>query len=697
MKTHVILFTLATTLPTAALAVGWVFATEREQALQEKTMDQRLLRAADSVRVAVDESLEELRQREDRRPFYLYNYYYSPPDTEVKSVTDPVAVSPLARDLEDARVVGHFQVDPDGNVRSPMMRNPSDEGSPAARRVLAALESDRFAPLRDLRRAVPDSSLLAALPPAAVVTTRRVRTRTRPRMEERAAEPNLDPQGPLTVSLNVWGNNVYDEIEAAQAGDTRANARLQSRGRSAPQTRRASRSWNEFGQPETVQQAALPANIEPRQQASPPLPPQMQAMQASPPQMQSTRPRMRAARREEVREVLVPVNCDSPDELVDPMQCVPERAALVSQREADVGYTTMAWRPVGNDLILHRVVDHEGAIVVQGALLDLEHLRTVWIPGLVARHGVALIGETPVTPTVEGAGSSAVCALRQPVSEVLELDLCFPQAAIGAVLALNHRSHRVQMGMLLGLLLIVTFAVFLMVRAAQHAEELSRQKSAFVSAVSHELRTPLTTIRMHSEMLQEDLVSDARRPKVYEEITQESIRLGRLVENVLELSRLEEGARPLRRSEGDMRSFLRELAEGQRAHVERHGFAFEGPAAGDPVVFSFDPQALEQITLNLIENALKYGRGEILRLGLDVGSDAAGRWLEVRDWGPGIPADERTRVLQRFHRVEADATKHMPGTGIGLALVSELVGAHGGSVSISDHGGVGCIVRATFP
>ncbi len=690
LRHKLLLFALATAIPTALLAAGWVFASKREQDVRTREVGQRLLRAADAVRVAVDESLEELRVREDRRPFYLYNYYYSPPESEVRSLTDPVAISPLARDLDDPRIVGHFQIDPDGTVRSPARRNASDPGTESSQRVVVALRSEAFGPLRELRRAGDAQSLLAALPPAdppREASRPNMRTPRAARAVQEAAirasveRPEqvavAEPQGPLTVSLNTWGNVINEEIEAAQRGDALANARVQQAGRRAPQTRRASRSWSEFGQPETVQQAALP-------------------VMQSEPVVVTRSPSMRRSRsRRRVPEPAPPpINCDAEPDIIE---CAPESSALISQREADVGYTTMAWRPVGGDLVLHRLVDHDGAVVVQGVLIDLAHLIDEWIPSVIARHGEAVIGEATVLPTLEPQTSDAACALRRPVSDVLSIDLCFPQEAVHSVLQSNARDEHLQLWLLLGLVLIVCLAIVAMSRAAARSDELSQQKSAFVSAVSHELRTPLTTIRMHSEMLQEGMVADARRPQVYGEITQESIRLGRLVENVLELSRLEEGARPLRRSPGDLRARLRELAEAQRAHIERRGFTLVLPDEGDPIRFAFDPQAVEQIVLNLIENALKYGVGERSELVVSVGEDAQGRWLEVRDYGPGIPEDQRERVLERFHRVEAEETKHMPGTGIGLALVRELAEAHGGRVEIHGASGGGCAVRVHFP
>ena len=104
---------LAIVLPAALLAGGWLWASGRGLERREAGLRQQLLRATDAVRAAAVASLAELREREDERPFYLYNRYYSPP--EVLAVSDPVALSPLARGPGDARGVAHFQLDPEGS------------------------------------------------------------------------------------------------------------------------------------------------------------------------------------------------------------------------------------------------------------------------------------------------------------------------------------------------------------------------------------------------------------------------------------------------------------------------------------------------------------------------------------------------------------------------------------------------------
>lgn len=454
----------------------------------------------------------------------------------------------------------------------------------------------------------------------------------------------------MTTNLDLWNQGVFNDIRQAQQGDQEANRRLQERGRAAPITRRNMVTWDEV---QEAQQVARRNRRRPPPRPEPPPPP-------------------------------------SPVRGLNqwPLQ----------QAEAEVDYTPMAWRRAGGFMVLARLVSHQGTAVVQGVILDRDYLIGEWIPALIRRH--ALFGVEPMV--VEG-GSGEDCVVRRPVSSVLEdVYLCYPPEAVasipgGRLEAFGGLLVSLELAALAGLVLIVTLAGFAMYRATRHAEELSRQKSAFVSAVSHELRTPLTTIRMHAEMLRDGLVSDTKRPKFHAQLVQESVRLSHLVDNVLELSRLEEGRRVLQPREADLRATVTGVLEEQRPFVEGKGFSLEGPGGDESMTISFDGQALAQIVVNLLDNAVKYGRGEEAKIEVALARAGDGVLLTVRDHGPGIPASERNKVFERFHRVEAPGMAHMPGTGIGLCLVRELARAHGGEAEVTDAPKGGCEVRVLFP
>lgn len=706
-------------LSTLLLGGGWLFSMWRERETRMREASAQLMRVAEGVRGAIDESLEELRQREDERPFYLYSYFYSPPD--VLAISDPVAVSPLAHPPTDPRIVGHFQIDPGGMVRTPYTSDAAAEPHPLSARVRAIVGTEAFSVLRALTSdplPVAEGDVDTPLEEPSLLTLS-VGDSQRPRLEGDGATQGAYAQADdPRVDLNAWGNQQTIDINLAQQGDVRANERVMERGRQVPQMTRRNVTWDEA-------QAAQAQNFV-RQQASPELPRrpptsevrrQLEARRAAVTECASgdavaVRIRVRGsdgtpvgittgetetrrcvnAALSDLRfspflaETLVIGYRFAPTTPTDPEVFNDTSLDNMVQRETEVDYTPMAFRTLGEQVVLHRLVTHEGVSAVQGVLIDRARLADEWIPSLVARHA-----PEDATPSVVRAGEGE-CALRHEASAILGgLELCFASSALTAAGDDLDRELGWQVAVLAALLLIALLAAVAIVSAARRAEALSRQKSAFVSAVSHELRTPLTTVRMHAEMLEEGLVNEERLPKVHRELVRESVRLAKLVDNVLSLSKLEEGRRQIKRAHGDLCTHVREVVEGQRRFVEERGFVLNGPE-GDHVEARFDRQAIEQIIVNLIDNAVKYGGGE--QNVIDVRVEAPGH-LVVADRGSGIPLAERKRVFERFHRVEREEHAHAPGTGIGLALVAELAQAHGGEASVRarDGGGLEVHVR----
>jgi signal transduction histidine kinase len=255
----------------------------------------------------------------------------------------------------------------------------------------------------------------------------------------------------------------------------------------------------------------------------------------------------------------------------------------------------------------------------------------------------------------------------------------------------NDEDRRVVL-ILAGLSAVIAVAVVLAFLALRRELELARRKSDFLSAVSHELRAPVTTIRMYAEMLRDGWVGDAARRTEYETaIVSEGERLSRLVENVLAYSRRERG-KPLAFREADLAEKVREVVGLERPVFERAKLELQAEAP-EQLPWRFDADAVTQILVNLLDNALKHSRDATERrvtVRLSGAPEAA--TLSVEDHGSGIPHDEQKRIFEPFYRVGSELTRETRGAGLGLALVRRLARAHGGEVAVSSEPGRG----ATF-
>jgi len=227
----------------------------------------------------------------------------------------------------------------------------------------------------------------------------------------------------------------------------------------------------------------------------------------------------------------------------------------------------------------------------------------------------------------------------------------------------------------------------------------AERRQNFVSAVSHELKTPLTAIRMYAEMLRDGLVSnEEKRHQYYEVITNESERLTRLVNNVLELSKLERRDRSLSPVPGPLLPVLKEAREVITPHAAGEGFAIALDVAADLPDAIYDRDALLQVLFNLIDNAVKYSKSaqtrEILLRARRKDDTVE---ISVSDRGPGVSEAHLKHVFEPFYRVEAELTRRSQGTGIGLALVRGLIESMGGSVRGENGRDGGFVVRLTLP
>lgn len=233
-------------------------------------------------------------------------------------------------------------------------------------------------------------------------------------------------------------------------------------------------------------------------------------------------------------------------------------------------------------------------------------------------------------------------------------------------------------------------------RRAEELAELDRAKTAFFSNVSHEFRTPLSLIMGPAEELRAHL-ADAG-PEVrgeLEVIHRNALRLGKLVNTLLDFSRIEAGRMQARYEPADLATLTAELASVFRSAVERAGLAYEVdcPPLVQPV--HLDRGMWEKVVLNLLSNALKFTFDGTIRVA--VRDERGQAVVTVADTGVGVPGHELPRLFERFHRMENARARSHEGSGIGLALVRELVALHGGTIAADSREGEGTVFTVRLP
>ncbi|MCB2166537.1 MAG: HAMP domain-containing histidine kinase [Deltaproteobacteria bacterium] len=255
----------------------------------------------------------------------------------------------------------------------------------------------------------------------------------------------------------------------------------------------------------------------------------------------------------------------------------------------------------------------------------------------------------------------------------------------------------------LNIMVAILVAVFLLglgaiYRSAHAMVDLSERRARFVSSVTHELKTPLTNIRMYIEMLEQGMARDTSREQDYLRVVgSESARLSRLINNVLELSRLEKKQRHFDMRKGDFQDVLDEVQAVMAEKVRQEDFTLT-MAPSEGIEFVYDREVMVQILINLIENSIKFGRQSTTRhITIDVTIHDDHVDVTVADTGPGIPRHALKKIFDDFYRVEDALTRTTGGTGIGLSLVKKFMQAMGGSVTAANNTGPGCTITLRLP
>jgi signal transduction histidine kinase len=651
------LFFLALAVPTAVL-VRHAYGQLELAAFHQ----QRVL--AEEVAARIDARVRELIAREEARSFADYAFLVVEGDPQQSFVQrSPLSVYPVEASIPG--LIGHFQIDAQGGFSTPLVPRDAGAGYGVSAQELAertALQ-DRIRTILGANRlvqagavaagtsgaadAASDESgapLEAAGPPGA---TARPAPRADSARQMLGAEP---PEAAAQASFDR-----LEEADALHAVEGKASANTLGR---VEDLKLDPRYQQRAGKREAAPQAAAA-----------PAPPDR-----------------RAVRKE---RVTVP-------EPAAPAESSPPNALRLATFESDVDPFALGLLDSGH-WVLFRRVWREGRRYVQGLLVEqqafLDDAAATFRASALAQAGDLVIAWRGSVLALYGG--TAARHYRSDVGELrgallYQTHLSPPLAGLGltfSVTELPPGPGARLLDWLAGILaLVLCGGCYLVYRLGAQQIALAQQQQDFVSAVSHELKTPLTSIRMYGEMLRAGWGSEAQKQSYYEYIYEESGRLSRLIHNVLQLARITRNgpAVATRSASGaELRDAIRSKLGSQ---VESAGYELHlqcDPAA-EGVIVQVDPDALLQIVINLVDNAIKFSAGaahERIDILIARAPDGALR-LSVRDYGPGVPRHQARKIFEPFYRSESELTRATAGTGIGLALVRELARAMGARVEV---------------
>lgn len=284
----------------------------------------------------------------------------------------------------------------------------------------------------------------------------------------------------------------------------------------------------------------------------------------------------------------------------------------------------------------------------------------------------------------------------EPLSDDLPgLRITFPDGIVDEAAGRSPQQSVWQFSLTLVALLTV-LGGFLLWRDMRRETHIAELRTQFVSSVSHELKTPLTSIRMFAELLQMRDTNDAQQVRFLDTIVSESERLTRLLNNVLDFSRIERGQKTYSLEPAPLADVVQAAVRTIQYPLAQQGFALNLTVGDDIPPVAVDRDALQQAMLNLLTNAMKYS-GSSREIDLSIYAENGTAVIRVSDRGIGIPEHEHSRIFEKFYRVPVPENREVSGTGLGLSLVAHIAKAHGGRVQVDSRPGQGSTFSILIP
>jgi two-component system phosphate regulon sensor histidine kinase PhoR len=245
--------------------------------------------------------------------------------------------------------------------------------------------------------------------------------------------------------------------------------------------------------------------------------------------------------------------------------------------------------------------------------------------------------------------------------------------------------------------IILIGAVWILYRVIKKEVELVRLKGDFVSNVSHELRTPLSLIRMYTETLSmKRITTEKKKQEYYTTILNETERLTRLINNILNFSRMEAGKKQYHFSPTNLNEVVVGVMNTFQTHLQHEGFVTKIKFAQHIPSINGDSEAIAEAIINILDNAVKYS-GDERFVRIATGLSGTRVFVEIEDHGIGIDIQHREKIFETFYRISTGLTNNVKGSGLGLSLVKHIVDSHGGNIEVYSEISKGSTFRLLFP
>lgn len=394
------------------------------------------------------------------------------------------------------------------------------------------------------------------------------------------------------------------------------------------------------------------------------------------------------------------------------MACTPWQVQTYRGGPAEMASLRVEEGDPANRILLNAILEESSRVVgVAGMILDEGYFAGELLPAAVRKalpEALPSGSRKDVVVTVRdalgrvvyesGKGDAETTLITRPLPFVFTDWTLSVHAGRSTPEQWARASFAYNMTLAALLALVLVAGVAMALRTADRAIRLSEMKSDFVSNVSHELRTPLASIRVFAEFLKLGRATTPEKVQEYGEyIDVESRRLSRLIDNILDFSRIESGRKTYSFAPADLHDIVASALRTFEVRLRQDGFHVEFDAGGwQPVEMPLDRDAVGQAVANLLDNAIKYSgasRAIQVRLRREDGTAV----VEVQDGGIGIEPEEQRKIFERFHRVGSSLVHDVKGSGLGLSIVHHVVQAHEGQVTVESTPGKGSLFAIRLP